>query len=296
MADPAVTYGAKVLAKGFKMTGDVRSGLKVTVPYLVAWPNVYNFVNAVITPIYSTRVGLITYTLPYRLPTSIAATPCYAQTFDVAACGVDGGPVSAPTYGLSGTESFFRHAIVTVGFEQIPFTWDATDDPNGQAQLDPSNPITLCEQSVKFSGKMVTRKGINFVYASDTTPVVGDVAVPTMEAELVLKFPHVPYLPWQMLAPYVNKVNSTALLNCPAETLLLEAPDTTAKAVLNGTITAIEQAVTLKFLYNPDGWNKLPRADGTLDTIHLAGDSTRGIFQATDFRTIFAQLSFSESA
>lgn len=298
MSDPIATYGAKVLAKGYRMYGDVRGGLKATVPYLVTWANAYAFVNALILPMTTVRIGTITFSLPYKLPSAVAATPLYAQGFEITPCGVSAtlDPLVPLTYqGLAAGE-FFSHAIVTVQFEQVPWAFDPlSEDPQGLNQLDPANPITFCEQAVKIGGKMVTRKGRNYVYTSDSTPVVGDVGVLVPEAKLVLKFPRVPYLPWQLLVPYVGKVNAAKLFECDAGTLLLESPDTQAKSSLTNPVP-IEQAVILEFAYDPNGWNKLPRPDGTLDDVVLAGDSSRGIYQTADFREIFNSLSFEEAA
>lgn len=295
--DPIATYGAQVMPKGYRMSGDVRTGLSATVPYLLAWDNAFAFVNAMILPVNAVRIGTITFNYPYRLPSAVAATPLYAQTFEIEPCGIDptmGVATVLPNKGLAAGE-YFSHAIIKIGFEQVRWSFDPlTEDPQGLNQLDPANPITFCEQSVKLGGKMVTRKGRNYVYASDSTPVVGDVGVLVPEAKLVLKFPRVPYLPWQLLVPYVGKTNSAAVLGCAVGTLLLESPDTSSKQALN-SVTPIEQAVTLEFAYDPGGWNNLPRPDGTTDAVQLKGDSTKGIYLTADFRQIFNSLSFSGS-
>src|SRR5262249_30231050 len=113
------------------------------------------------------------------------------------------------------------------------------------------------------------------------------------ETKLVLKFPKVQYLPWQMLQPFVNKVNADPILGCDTETLLLEAPSTMASLTLNSP-RPIEQSVTLKFAYDPLGWNNVPKPDGTMVRALLKGDTSRSIYRTTDFRQIFANLSYSE--
>lgn len=295
MSDPVADYGARILTKGVRFSGDVRTGLKAAVPYLLEWPNAFAFCNAIILPNTATHVGLITLNLPYRLPPAVCATPVYAQTFDVEPCGVRADltvTTDLPNRGLAPGE-FFSHAIVRVGFEQLQWAFDGSEDPDGLNQLDPENPITFCEQSVKIGAKMVTRKGALYRYVSTGKAVVGDVGIMVPEAKLVLKFPRVPYLPWQLLVPYVGKVNSAAMLGCEAQTLLLEAPDTQAKQALNAP-TPIEQAVTLEFAYDPVGWNKLPLPDGTPDDVIRSGGG--GIYDTADFREIFDALSFVESA
>lgn len=299
MSDPVATYGARIIQKdGVRLSGDVRSGLKATVKYLVRWSDCFNFVNAMIVPATAPGGGLITYTVPYRLPAAVVATPVYAQSFDIEPCGVDEAlniTTSLPNQGMAAGE-FYSHAIVTVNFEQLPHTWDALDDPQNQNQLDPANPIVMCEQSVKFADIMEPRQGMNFVFASDSKPVQGEVAVPLTQADLVLRFPHVPYMPWFMLKPYLNRVNSATMFGCGAETLLLKSPETTAKQSIGGGQSMIEQDVVLTFRYNEDGWNKLPRPDGTLATVQVAGDSSRGIFEKVDFRPLFQQLAYSQAS
>lgn len=294
MSDPIAVYGAQILAKdGIRISGDTRSGMGAMVKYLLSWDNAFQFVTAVISPVNASRVGAITFNLPYRFPTT--ATPIYAQSFDIQPCGVRGDLTvitDLPNKGLTPGE-YFSHAIVTIGFQQLPWTFDLTQDPDGLNQLDPENPITYCEQAVKIGGNFVTQKGHLFRYASTGKPVVGDVGVVVTEAKLVLRFPKVPYLPWQLLLPYTNKINSQPVLSCAAKTLLLEAPDTTAKASLNSTVP-IEQNLVLEFAYNPIGWNKVPLPDGTYDDV-VRGDST-GIYQVADFRDIFSRISFTEGA
>lgn len=298
-ADPIATYDAWIIAKdGLRISGDARSGIKATVKYLVKWKDAYAFLNAVVTPIYATRVGSVTYSLPYRLPSNVVATPVYAQSFDVQPCGLDANMTPTtplPTRGMAAGE-FYSHAVVTIGFEQLTYAFDASDDSSSMNQLDPANPIVLCEQSVKIAGKMVTRKGLQFQFTDDNKAVVGDVAVPVVEADLTLKFPHVSFLPWQLLVPYVNTVNASAIFGCAAETLLMKSPDTHAKQSMGfgSNPTSIEQAVTLTLGYNPIGWNKLPKPDGTYQSVKLKGDPSRGIFAKSDFSSLFTQISFSQ--
>jgi hypothetical protein len=295
--DPIATYGAKILARdGFRMSGDQRSGLKATVKYRVPWENGYLFLNAMVNPVDQQRIGLITYTLPYRLPAAVAATPVYAASFDLQPMGLRDDLTSAtvlPYNGLAAGE-FYRYAIVTINFEQASFSWDATDDPNGLQQLDPANPIPLCEQSIKFHEKMITLKGHRYRYVSDGKAVDGEYAVPKYGADIMLRFPHVPYQPWQLgLSSYLNKVNSAAIFLCDPGTLLFGPPDTTVKQSMLGSSVASEQSVTLVLKFNPDGWNKLLKPDGSLDDVVKASGGS--IYDAIDFRPLFQRLAFTEA-
>jgi hypothetical protein len=290
-ADPAVTWGAQVLSKGYKVTGDVKTGIKGSVPYLVPWRNTFFFTNAILGPVTAVKIGPLSFFVPYQFHG--ADVPCYAQRWTVEPVGLDestGLPISEPTYkGLRAGE-FWSHAIVTVEFEQVPWTFQGIDDPQGLNQLDPLNPLTYCEQQIKLGGKMVTRKGMNYVYIDDGKPVQGDVGELHVEAKLICKFPRVAYLPWTLLQPYIGKVNSGEILLCDTGTLLLEGADTGAKASLNSP-TPIEQSVQLEFAWDPLGWNNAPKPDGTMVGIKKAGDGTDPYDQA-DFGEIFMNLEF----
>jgi hypothetical protein len=228
---------------------------------------------------------------------AVAATKIYATSFDVQPMGVRDdltAATSLPYQGMAAGE-YYKYAIVTIGFEQLVAQWDATDDPQAQNQLDPQNPIPMCEQSVKYHTKMQTLKGHKYRYVSDGKAVVGDFATPTYGADLTLRYPHVPYQPWQMGLPrYLNKVNSTAVLLCDPGTLLFGPPDTTMKPAMLGGSSTVEQSVTLTLKWNPDGWNRMPRVDGTLDDVVRAGGGT--IYETADFRPLFELLAFSQAA
>ena len=116
-----------------------------------------------------------------------------------------------------------------------------------------------------------------------------------VEAKLVLKFPRVSYLPWQLVIPYVGKVNQSTTLLCATETLLLEGPSTDIKHSLNAD-SPIEQSVSLEFAYDPLGWNTVPKPNGTLVRCYVTGDSSKSIYETTDFGAIFHPLTYSEAA
>ncbi len=179
------------MPKGFEISGDIRTGYHATVPYLLAWGDAMQFTDDVVAKPTAVTQGPITWRLPLQFPGF--AAKCRCSGFRVTPCGADG---SLPlTNGGLAPGEFFTHAIVILQFDTPPLIQATEDDPQGQQQLDPSNPITMCEQSIKMSGKMVTRKGSKYRYVDDFTPVDGDFARPHTETKLVLKFPQVPYLP-----------------------------------------------------------------------------------------------------
>lgn len=297
MAADISGYPYKVLCKGYEVTGDVASGYAATVPYLLPWLYAFNFADEVMGVSSATTVGPITWRAPYRFPASTA--PMYASRVRVTPCGVDatGTPVPGTNKGLSPGE-FFSHAIVSVDFASPTQSQLSTDDPGNRNQLDPNNPLTMCTQSVRASGKMQTLKGGSYLYDDDLKPVNGDFAVPTNETKLILAFPRVPYLPWQLVRPYLNKVNSVAVLGVGVGELLLEDMSTRVEPGPNG----LQQQVELAFAVSPEpgiDWNWLPKPDGTYQPVRRAADKLSGtprrIYASADFRQIFASISFSES-
>lgn len=286
-----ITVPYKVMARGYRVSGDVRSGLKAVVPYYVAWADAFTFAQQVIGGATVVRAGSgwhVTWTAPYQFPA--VSRPLYAQRFDIEPCGANGTSIGA-TKGLAPGE-YWDHAIVRVEFESPSAVQQIGDDPGGANQLDPSNPITACEQSVKMAGKMQTLKAGSYLYQSGN-PVIGDFAVPMCDTKLVLKFPRVPFLPYQVLRPYINTVNNAALFGNAKGQLLLEGADTVYTPMADGSYG---QAVTLEFAENAIGdWNSIAKPDGTYDLVYKAGASNTDanrIFAYTDFTRIFDGLSF----
>jgi hypothetical protein len=297
-----ITVPYKVLAKGYSITGDARSGLKATVPYLLAWGDALTFAAEILTAPSATVIGPVAWFAPLQFPVPIAGQtkPLYAQRFSIVPEGASNSAV--PTKGLAPGE-FFTKAVVTVEFETPAYPQTSGDDPNGFNQLDPSNPITACEQSVHIGGRMQTVKGRGYKYQTSGKPVPGDMAIPAGEVKLRLKFPRIPYLPWGLIAPYINKINQNPILQVNTGALLLEGMDTEETP---GTDGSMQQSLVLEFAVNlvgiDDGsglpvgtdWNKQPLNDGsgTWDYVVAASASTKFLFGYADFRNIFTKITF----
>lgn len=283
-------YSYKILANGYQISGDVESGYRATVPYLLPWAEAFLFADAIFGLSSATTIGPITYRAPYRFPAANANL--YASAFSIEPRGSDGSPLGS-NKGLSPGE-FFSHAVVRVEFstpkqQQI----NTTDDPNNLHQLDPTNPLTVCSQEIRASGKMETIKEGSYVYDDDSKPVPGECAVPTNETQLVLTFPKVPYLPWALVRPYLNSLNDVAVLGIARGELLFADFSTKVEATQNG----LSQQLQLVFSVSPEPgvtWNHLPKPDGTPALVRRRSDvgagSPRRIFRYKDFTEIFDQL------
>jgi len=295
----SITVPYKILARGYTITGDVRSGLHATVPYFCAWADAITLANDVLASPAATHIGGITWAAPLQFPVPFGGLtrPIYAQKFTIEPCGADGSsPI--PTGGLAPGE-YFTNAIVRVDFDSIQSVQQTGDDPENLNQLDPANPITACEQSVKINGKVVTRKGSGYTYDTSGKPVPGDIPLVLNEAKLQLKFPRVPYLPWQLVQPYVGKINNSPILACIKGSLLLEGMGTDVTPAPDGSIA---QKLVLEFAFNPDptgsaptglDWNSFPLPDGSgYDMISAAGGGGQRPYSYAEFADIFLNLEF----
>lgn len=289
-------YNYKILAKGYQVSGDVDSGYRATVPYLLPWSEAFLFADEIFGLSSSTTVGPITYRAPYRFPAASGAN-LYATSFGIEPCGANGSPLGA-NKGLSPGE-FFTHAIVRVEFStprQAQVL--STDDPYNLHQLDPDNPLTVCTQEIRAAGKMETIKDGSFIYDDDEKPVPGDNGIPTNETQLVLTFPRVPYLPWALVRPYLNSLNDAEVLGVGRGELLFSDFTTKVEATQNG----LSQQLQLIFSVSPEPgvtWNHLPKPDGTPVLVRRRSDkgaaTPRRIFRYKDFTEIFDQLERTEA-
>lgn len=304
MATITVPYW--IVPHDYELEGDVRSGLRATVTVKLAWSDAITFVNQVLVAPSAERLGLITWNAPLQFPpiglTGVNRTPpIYCQGFRIKPMGAGNAENLGTNAGLAPGE-FFDTAFVTLRFESVSYINQAGDDPFNLNQLDPANPITACEQSVKLRGKMRTTKSKGWIYKTSGKSVNGDFAVPETEAVLVLKFPRIPYLPWQLVAPYIGKCNSNAMLGVGEGALLLEGLDTDVTPATDGSIAqkaVLEFAVNLPACPQSGGqgavgtdWNMQPTGDGTgnWDLVVAASNTSVGAIGYADFRTIFDYL------
>ena len=284
--NPTVPF--KIRPEGYEVTGDMETGYTAVVNYFMQWQYAFTFVDQIFARAKASTVGPITYYMPYRFPPAVANL--YASAFTLTPCGASGAPITS--YGGLAPGEYFTHAMVRVTFKTLPASQNATaDDPSGQQQLDPTNPITMCEQSVKMISKMETRKAGSFYYATTGKPVPTDFAVIAPECKLVLTFPNVPYLPWHIVKNYIGTVNDVPILDCARGTLLLEGMDTKCIQTNQG----MSQAVQFEFSENPDDdWNKLPDPNGTLVLVYRSGTNNdlNRIYDYKDFGEIFRKITY----
>jgi hypothetical protein len=289
--------GYSILAKGYELRGSLANGLSATIPFIMPWSEAFAFITDLLPAPSAVTSSIILWHPVYQFPVYIggSAVPLYAESYTCVPCGRNGNPVL-----FNGLEAgdYFSTALVTVEFATPSYSQQQSDDPSGLSQLDPGNPLTYCEQSIQTTSKVTTQKGSAYKYTSGSfsgKPVPGEIGVIQPEAKLVLKFPKIPVLPWQLIQPYVGKINSRVVLNCVTGSLLLEGSSTIVTAATDGTIA---QNFGLNFAFNPDptggsltgmDWNYFPIPDGS----GYAKIASNGVtpYSYADFTQIFTSLS-----
>lgn len=294
----------------YEITGDTRSGLKATCSFLLAWADAIIFVNEVLVAPAAVRYGLITWNTPLQFPVAIGnnLTPAiYVQAFRIRPMGApipSANYVPGPVPGLTPGD-FYTRAIVTLSFETVTYINQSSDDPYNLNQLDPTNPITACEQSVEMRAKMRSTKGKGWAYKTSGKPVPGDFPVPETEAVLVLDFPRIPYLPWFYVAPYMGAVNMYPMLGAATGALILDGMGTKTSPQPDGSI---QQNARLTFCCNLPGgaaagtspggagtdWNMQPLDDGSGNWDYIVAKNNTSVtpIRYADFRQIFNSISF----
>lgn len=288
---PAPTVDYKILVNGYEVSGDVRSGYRARVPYLVAWKDAFKFIDDIFAGTTTTIsiVGPVKWNMPYRFPAS--NLNMYAQAFSMRPSGAGGEDISSITRGLAPGE-FFTHAVVTVDFSTPNEIQSSSQDPGNLNQLDPNNPLTMCEQSIQIASKMIQTSPGAFRYSSSGNSVNQPIGILTTECKLVLTFPRIPYLPWKFMQPYVNTVNDSPIFNCVRGSLLLAGMDTK----VSPNKGQLSQQVQLQLHYNTFGdWNTLIAPGNVFDTIYRMGgpdDDTNRVYPYKDFSKIFSGISY----
>jgi hypothetical protein len=138
---------------------------------------------------------------------------------------------------------------------------------------------------------METRKAGSYLFAA-FTPVTGDFGVVVPESNLVLSFPRIPYLPWQLIQPFIGSLNDAPMLGCAKGTLMLTGMDTEETS----TSTGLGQALQLEYAFNSLGdWNSLPKPDGTYGLVYKLGltntDANR-IYAYKNHLQIFEKITY----
>lgn len=275
----AITVPYKVLADGYKIRGGREEPIRATVPYLVLWRDAFNFYDQVL----GQTSGAVAF------PSAIVRTPghqfpavpaLFAATAEIEPCGCDGEAAVSSLYKGTNPGEYFSHAKVVVEYSAPSYDQGV---PDPLRQLDPDNPITYCEQEVESKARFDTERASGWEFGSND-PVPGDFAKLTVESRLVLSFPRVPFLPWNLVRPYVGRINSIAMFGCEVGTLLLEEVRIKQSETNQGLAGTSTQLVFAQQEYD---WNKLRKKDGSLALVRNKADTSKRLFEYKDFRNLF---------
>lgn len=264
-----ITVPYDILQEGYRIQGGRAEGLKATVPYLVRWADAFTFYNQALgyTRAATPQAAIsVQFGLPFPPSTNI-----FASRGTIEPCGAGGE--TGPMMGLGAGECF-THAKVTIEF----------DPPSYElVQLDPQNPITYCEIEIDTGGQVETLKAEGYEF-DDGKPVTGDLGRVAAESRLVLTFPEVPYLPWQLVRKYIGTLNLDPMLDCETGTLLFEAMKTKFAPSSEG-LQGKQVQITLA--YQELDWNMVPRSNGVPALVRRKGDHARRIFNYTTLTDLF---------
>jgi hypothetical protein len=165
-------------------------------------------------------------------------------------------------------EGHFLYAHVQIGFERPRYDFQGGGTP--QNQIDVSNPILFCEQSIEFTGRTIVREGykLQYVGAPTGTVPVGPAFQIEIQSDIVLNFPFVPYIPWNYLEPYIGKSNNATLFGKPPETIAFLGASLRQETMSDGTN---KTSCVLRMSYNSTGWNKQLATDGNIYDVVIKG-------------------------
>ena len=216
---------------------------------------------------YTSRTGTTTLRTPppqHPLSTNLVCV-------DVAIEGVGNAILNANGY-PNYDAGFFAHAT----YRAIPFMPYATDDPYGNNQIDPNNPILWCSQELDFEDEVYVIERSKYTWAGSglatDIPVKVTVGVTTMS----LTFHQLPYLPMGSVRSLRNCVNTVAVLGVAIGKLWFKGCKTTRELNTDGTMC---QKVMMIFKERDIEWNKYIKKDGTWDYL-LDGSSNKVLPQA----------------
>ena len=208
---------------------------------------------------YTQRTGSTTIrTGPHQHPLS---TNLCCVDVEIEGCGnMVRNPQGYPSYDAG----FFAHAT----YRAIPFMPYTTDDPYGNNQLDPTNPILWCSQEIDFEDEVYVLEKNQLVWESDLTPSQIPVKITVNITTMNLTFYQLPYLPITTIRSVRNCVNTVAVLGVAIGKLWFKGCRTQRDLNTDGTMM---QTLHMQFKERDIEWNKFIRLDGTWDYLKNPG-------------------------
>lgn len=198
--------------------------------------------------------------------------------------------------------SCYRHAIITVVYEDLPYVVRPDDAvlTTTQATVPIPDESTL-RRWIEFGprtgeGRIIQSYGAGAIYSDNNKPVLNGNPFPYYEETFTLIWHQVPwnFVPWSRLSTSVNKINSTSFYYGAANTIMFvgfdpvmtRLPNDTGQAGIDRTRAA---NVKMKFKYNVNGWNRLPDPTRSYRwyPVVMKHDPTKTLFDTMDFASLF---------
>lgn len=251
MGAPSVDY--EMFVDGYKITSGT-NGFRAQASFLVAWADAYTFHDDIMGFATATVVGPVTYNTPWQFPGSTSAR-LYASSCEISPFGLAGG--AAPITLAKGMKpsEFWSHVRFDVTFETPSYAHSAADDPGNRNQVDPTNPIYHCEQSIRIGSRAETRTKESLKFLGSDVKLAEDVTIYKGESTITLTYPFVPFVPWKKYRPFVNSLNDATFLDCGIGELLFNGAQIQPAQGPGGILG---NSLTLELLVNEYDWNKVP--------------------------------------
>jgi len=168
-------------------------------------------------------------------------------------------------------DGHYDFAHVTLNFERPKYDYEY---PSSQNQIDTSQPILFCEQTIETHTRTVTVPGyeLEYVGAPATEKPVGPVVKFAVQADYVLNFPFVPYIPWNFLEPFHECVNDRVLFGKARGTIRFSGASIKNEVQSNGVTRT---SCVLKMSYNAIGWNMQMATNGLIYELKIKNSANR---------------------
>jgi len=280
MAAPRCEY--KLMLEPKQRLYTTPTGVEATASYRIRWADAFDFYNDVMGLRTSSTIGgAIVSSAPWGWP---ADPRLYAIDCSIEPLSISGSPSAGPKQGLYAGEFFeFARADVVFGVGQAGDS--GTDgDPIKPMQFDPENPITWCYQDTDHRSESIQTPDGTFLWEDDNKPLPFRVQRKNSVIEMVLKFPRVPYLPFDLIDSHNDCVNAYPVLKCPVGTLLFLGAQTQSEITAMG---GRSKGVTMRFAKRKRPWNELLKSSSWVRPYYTEGGVRKYLYDEKDLRNLF---------
>lgn len=263
-------------------------GPVIRASFLVDWIDAFTFANQAKGFILSSGGTVIVRQPPWQYPDLPAV---FARDVRLVPVGVKRGVGAGPCgeFGLRPGEFWeFCRAEVEFGVPPVGELPDPpSQDPGGQLQIFPGDPIAWAESDIDAGSEAVTYGEGSWLYKSDNKPLPFRNFRTLGRADIVFRIPQLPFMPWSIWKRYLNKINHEVFLGEPARTIRFDTFRTSSTAMTDGTV---QKRVEMRFAWRELPWDEVIRPEtGVADQVIAAGTS-KPFHEPDDLRQIFRAI------